>query len=424
MDKKICFIIFFVCILLYACGSVTSNEANSTSAIQATGTIGNTKKPLPTHRRDSETGMYAEPYVASYTEKENVIIQGRKYSYIKYAYEAGQIRIICLWSDEDELVFPSEIDSEKVYLVGSYKSKNEIPKNLQSQKENDMTLAWQQTRSKRYKRIVIPEGVGRITNGSFQGVNADVIELPSSMYDTGGFAFAHSKINKVIVKNPEMRISYGSFASSAVREIQLPESYAGEIEDGCFQNSKLESFTWPLQRDRVSQHDMPQVGNAVFADCKDLKEIRFPENQPLIDIPEYSFIGCTALKELVFPASTGKVRYASQPYADDYPEGGVETLRFLGMETELDTCSYVRSLDERHLVTAGRIMGPKGSKVIEYAKRSMKMKSIAKGIRKEVSEYAVDGRVSKENCPTIHNFSVIEYESKVKFIPIVYEETE
>ena len=307
--------------------------------------------------------------------------------------------------------------------MGRYQTKNEIPKNLQPKKENDMTLAWQQKSSKRYKRIVIPEGVGRITNGSFQGVKADVIELPSSMYDTGGFAFAHSKINKVIVKNPEMRISYGAFASSAVREIQLPESYAGEIEDGCFQNSKLESFIWPFQRDQALPCDMPQVGNAVFADCKDLKEIRFPENQPLIEIPEYSFIGCTALKELVFPASTGKVRYASQPYADAFPEGGVETLRFLGMETELDACSFVRGLDERHLVTAGRIIGPRGSKVIEYAKKSMKMKSIAKEIRKEVLDYAVEGRVSTENCPTIHNFSVIEYESKVKFIPMIYEET-
>lgn len=98
----------------------------------------------------------------------------------------------------------------------------------------------------------------------------------------------------------------------------------------------------------------------------------------------------------VFAVSTGKVKYASQPYADDFPEGGIETLRFLGMETELDTCSYVRSLDERYLVTAGRIIAPRGSKVIEYAKKSMKMKSIEKEIHEEVLDYPVNGLPNTE----------------------------
>ena len=390
-----------------------ADEEGSNSAIQEKIITEDSNKLMPsaTHRLyiDDETGLevYVKPHAASsYIEKENVTIQGREYSYIKYAYDAGQIRIICLWSDEDELVFPSEIDSKKVYLIGGYLTENEVPEKVS---------AWQQEKSKRYKRIVIPEGVGRIVDFSFQGVKADIIEFPVSMYDTGNYGFAYSKVNKVIVKNPEMRISQGAFVSSTISNIELPESYAGEIADESFQNSKLESFVWPLQRNM----SMPRVGRAVFADCKYLKEVRFPENQPLIDIPEYSFIGCTALKELVFPASTGKVNYASQPYADDFTEGGVETLRFLGIETELDACSYVRSLDEKHLVTAGRIIGSKGSKVIEYAKRSMKMKSIAKEIREDVSGYVGD-----ENCPTIYNFSDPEYESKVKFIPIEYEETE
>ena len=415
MDKKICIILFCICFLLSACSQkvnpMSANEEGSNSVIQEKVITEKSKKPSPTHRlyTDEDTGLeiYVKPHAASsYIEKENVTIQGREYSYIKYAHDAGQIRIICLWSDEDELVFPSEIDSEKVYLIGGYLTENEVPKKLR---------AWQQKKSKRYKRIVIPEGVGRIIDGSFDGVKTDVIELPASMYDTGNYAFVRSKINKVIVKNPEMRIGQGTFLSSTIREIELPESYAGKIADECFQNSNLESFVWPLQRDM----SMPPVGRAVFADCKDLKEVRFSENQPLIYIPEYSFIGCTSLKELVFPASTGKVRYSSHPYADNFTEGGVESLRFLGMETELDACSYVRSLDERHLVTAGRIIGPRGSKVIEYAEKSMKIKSIAKEIREEVLGY-----VGNENCPTIYNFSMHEYEKKVKFTPIVYEETE
>lgn len=302
-------IAFCICLFFSACSmqesSVDSNEKNSGAAIQGSSGTVISKSVSPSQQPDT-----------SYIEKENVTIQGKTYSYIRYAYELGKVRIICLRSKEDELVFPSEIDSHQVYLIGGYQLEDEIPADLHSDKLGEMALAWQESKAEPYQRIVIPEGVKRIIDFAFQGVRADEVQLPSSMYEIGKFSFMHSQVYKVTVKNPEMKISRMAFADSKIKELELPENFGGKVETLSFQNSRLQSFTWPVPCKKE------MVGRAAFSYCKNLKEIRFPENQSLIYIPEYSFLGCESLEELVFPASTGKVRYTSQPYADNFTQGG------------------------------------------------------------------------------------------------------
>lgn len=387
-------IAFCICLFFSACSmqesSVNLNEKNSGAAIQ--GSSG------------PDT---------SYIEKENVTIQGKTYSYIRYAYELGKVRIICLRSKEDELVFPSEIDSHQVYLIGGYKLEDEIPADLHSDKLGEMALAWQESKAKPYRRIVIPEGVKRIIDFAFQGVRADEVQLPSSMYEIGKFSFMHSQVYRVTVKNPEMKINRMAFAESKIKELELPENFGGKVETLSFQNSGLQSFTWPVPCKKE------MVGRAAFSYCKNLKEIRFPENQSLIYIPEYSFLGCESLEELVFPASTGKVRYTSQPYADNFTQGGAGTLRFLGKDTELDACSYIREYTGKHFVTAGRIVGPKDSKVIRYAKSSMKMKSMSEKLQKEVFRSFL-----REEEPVEYNFSSPKLEKEITMAPMDYKETE
>lgn len=103
-------IAFCICLFFSACSmqesSVNLNEKNSGAAIQGSSGTVIPKSVSPSQQPDT-----------SYIEKENVTIQGKTYSYIRYAYELGKVRIICLRSKEDELVFPSEIDSHQVYLI-------------------------------------------------------------------------------------------------------------------------------------------------------------------------------------------------------------------------------------------------------------------------------------------------------------------
>lgn len=399
-------IAFCICLFFSACSmqesSVDSNEKNSGAAIQGSSGTVISKSVSPSQQPDT-----------SYIEKENVTIQGKTYSYIRYAYELGKVRIICLRSKEDELVFPSEIDSHQVYLIGGYQLEDEIPADLHSDKLGEMALAWQESKAEPYQRIVIPEGVKRIIDFAFQGVRADEVQLPSSMYEIGKFSFMHSQVYKVTVKNPEMKISRMAFADSKIKELELSENFGGKVETLSFQNSRLQSFTWPVPCKKE------MVGRAAFSYCKNLKEIRFPENQSLIYIPEYSFLGCESLEELVFPASTGKVRYTSQPYADNFTQGGAGTLRFLGKDTELDACSYIREYTGKHFVTAGRIVGPKDSKVIRYAKYSMKMKSMSEKLQKEVFRSFL-----REEEPVEYNFSSPKLEKEITMAPMDYKETE
>lgn len=365
----------------------------------------------PKHRilldEDGEE-YYATIKPSRYVENRNVQIEGRTYSYIKYAVEGNQIRIICLWSEEDELVIPSTVDSKKVYLLGG--TTGEIPKELRADKFGTSNLAWLENEDKRYEKIVIPEGVERIYDMAFQGVKADIVDLPSSMYDTGKRSFISSKINTVIVKNPRMQISEQAFAYSTIREIELPSQYEGKLKKQCFESSELEQFDWPANSSETS------IGYAIFHNCKKLKKIHFPENQDLIYIADFTFVGCRSMTELIFPASTKRVKYRSNPYGDDYREGA-EILHFLGEETELDGCLYARGDGEYEFITVGKIIAPKGAKAIQYARKAKRIRKLSPKIRRKIKQ-----GMSEDVCGLLFNYSDKEYEKDIQLDMVEYVE--
>ena len=403
MNQKLkVFVVFAVMALILSACAAKENIA--TQKTQATSTP--SVEPKILLNEDGEE-YYPDLKPSEYIEDEDVEIEGRKYSYIKYAVIGSKIRIISLWSEDEELIIPSAIDSKKVSFLGGTES--EMPKRLSE--DGSDKLAWQKDETKKYKKIVIPEGVERIYDFGFRGVKAESIELPVTMYDTGKRSFIRSEVDTVIVKNKKMQISEQAFAYSTIKEIQLPSDYEGKLKTQCFEYSGLEKFNWP------SGSCEDNIGLATFSFCKNLKMVIFPENQDLIYIRDFTFVGCTSLEELAFPASTKKVKYLSHPYADNYTKGGVKTLRFLGADTELDGCPYARGESEHEFITVGKIIAPTGAKAHEYAKKAFKIKSLSKKLRKESSK-----QISADSMPMLFNYSEIQYEKDVTLTEVEYEE--
>ena len=401
MNVKVLCSLCLVAVVLIGCGNIEKKEEGAKKK-----NVENPKHSILLDEDGEE--YYATIKPSRYVENRNVQIEGRTYPYIKYAVEGNQIRIICLWSEEDELVIPSKVDSKKVYLLGG--TTGEIPKELRADELGTSNLAWRESEDKRYKKIVIPEGVKRIYDMAFQGVEADIVDLPSSMYDTGKRSFINSKINTVIVKNPKMQISEQAFAYSTIREIKLPSQYEGKLKKQCFESSELEQFDWPVNSSETS------VGFAVFNNCKKLKQIHFPDNQELIYIADFTFVGCSSMKELIFPASIKRVKYRSNPYGDNYREG-VEILHFLGKETELDGCPYARGDGEYEFITVGKIIAPKGAKAIQYARKAKRICKLSPKIRKKMKQ-----GMSEDVCGLLFNYSDKEYEEDIQLDMVEYVE--
>ena len=317
-------------------------------------------------------------------EKENVDIDNHHYEYISYYKDRNNqsIRIISLKTKEEELVIPSEIDSWPVVALGGKSGEFFIGSSL----KYDNLFPWQMNENQVLKKIIVPEGVTEIVGIGFMNTKADSIELPKSlkiigeMIGNGGFE--KSKISHVIIRGKNTNIGMNAFADSLLKKITLPKDYQGTIASCAFQGSKLETFKWPSYEENVSKKN----GSRVFQNCKNLKKVIFPKNQKHIYIPEACFYGCTKLKKLTFPASTKKVTYNWNPYADNY-KMGVRTLVFKGKKTKIVGIKR-SSKKNKNVLTVGKIIAPKGSKALAYAKKAKRVKWLAKWVQRDIRAYS------------------------------------
>lgn len=130
-----------------------------------------------------------------YYEEENIEVEGRKYRYVKYCLEhgSGGIRIISMKTEE---------------------------------------------------------GILEIEECSFERVHAKQIIIPASMKTIWGLAFAESVTDSVIIKGKDTNLAGYCFEDSKLNRISMPDDFSGEIGDGCFIGSDIESFQWPTYADK------------------------------------------------------------------------------------------------------------------------------------------------------------------------------
>lgn len=323
-----------------------------------------------------EKASSLEPNIAyenSIDSKQETDTTMPQYSCLKYTSEGGKVRITYLESDDSVLVFPNEIDGKPVYSIG------------ETDNSGEYLFA-----NKYYDEVVIPQNIEIIQAETFRKLDA----------------------KKITIENKKIAIGECAFAYSSIKEIDVPNDFEGKLGTRCFEHTDLTSFNWP----KNSGED--RIGLAVFQGCKRLENVSFPNSEELIYIPEFTFIGCSSLKQLTFPMSTKKVKYLSSPYADNFPEGGVKTLKFIGLDTELDAYPNARGTEKKEFITIGEIIAPKGSRAIEYAKNAKKIRKLSIPYQEQIKQ-----GVSEDGTP-FRNYSLREHKKNVQLADLKYFVTE
>ncbi len=370
-------IIFACCMALLvlnlaACGAgrTGGKKRSATDKEMITSAANETESPVW-----EEDELYYQEGKPEIHREDNIEIDGRNYTYVKYAVYPNQtIRLISLKTNDEIVSIPSQIQGIPVERIGGGGLSG----------LGDEKTAWMDGKKQKVRKIVIQEGVKCILSGAFkEEISADEVVLPESIRKIGSGAFSDTKLKKVVLKSEDAKIEFSAFSGSTLKEIKFPDGYCGKIEENCFEGTDLERFDWP---DYSGYNAKEMMGWGIFKGCDKLKEITFPEDQEHIYIPEDTFYGCWSLKRLEFPASARKVTYRQNYYADNY-KCAPETLIFKGENTKLAGCSdKLRIVHENgkeenyNVITAGKIVAPKGSEAIRYAKKAKKVKAIEESL--------------------------------------------
>ena len=158
---------------------------------------------------------------------------------------------------------------------------------------------------RRQKDVVLPEGVREIGERWFQYSEVESVTIPASVAEIGRAAFCSCKNLKRAVFAPGSglrKIGAKCFYNTGIERIEVP-SDVEEIQESAFMDcGGLEEVVFE------AGSRLERVGDYAFCDCKNLKNIRFPNG--LETIGTNCFWNC-ALEAVVLPASTESIG----PYA-------------------------------------------------------------------------------------------------------------
>ncbi len=322
--------------------------------------------------------------------KKNVVIKKRTYRYIEYEkISPDAIRLRYIVPKGEILVIPSEIDGCKVEEVGTEIQYVNIVK------------------GKKVKKVIISKGIQTIKHDAFYGMNVEEVVLPKSLKYIEDFAFSGGCMLQRINLDSVEKIGFGAFLGceylkkiqlqnervvvepnafsdcSRLEEIKWPQTIKGKFEGGCFEKTGIKKLKWPRIADPIEK----RFGAHMFTDCRNLERVEFPKNQKHIYIPANMFVGCEKLHKLVFPKGTGLVTYRSTPCAENYTKN-VTTLEFRDAGTNVRGNKY-RAENGKwkyDFITVNKIIAPKNSKAVRYAKKAVCIKTFTKEWLKELKK--------------------------------------
>lgn len=129
-------------------------------------------------------------------------------------------------------------------------------------------------------KITLPEGLTRIGEAAFDGINVEEIEIPSTVTEIESRAFSSARLKKVVFRGGVETI--GSYAFSytlQLKDIVLPDGLKN-IGEAAFSHSVLESVNIP--------ESVTNIGDGAFASCHSLKNVYIPAGVESIGIAVFS----------------------------------------------------------------------------------------------------------------------------------------
>ena len=337
----------------------------------------------------------------------DVEIDGHTYQAIMYSIDESngkgkkEIRLLGLHTEEDTIYIPASIDGMPVTSVGggTYFACENTKNFTEAKTKEKRYLLWSADPNKEYKEVVLPSTLEAVGSRCFSAVKINKVVVPKKVIYMGGGTGS----KEVVIQGQDTTIGIQAFEKGRLQKITFPKKYHGKLEYSAFSESQIESFVWP---DHSSLNGWRKIGNGLFYGCKKLKKVTFPKYLDYVYISWGCFGECKKLKQLTFPKNIDKVVYKYMGVSDNQPYGP-RKLVFKGKNTRLRGVKaaeflnsnrvgkkYKIDLKKKDLLTTIKVVAPKKSKAIQYAKKAYRIQKIYKnsGVDKDLwHEYGKKG---------------------------------
>lgn len=337
----------------------------------------------------------------------DVEIDGHTYQAIMYSIDESngkgkkEIRLLGLHTEEDTIYIPASIDGMPVTSVGggTYFACENTKNFTEAKTKEKRYLLWSADPNKEYKEVVLPSTLEAVGSRCFSAVKINKVVVPKKVIYMGG----GTGLKEVVIQGQDTTIGIQAFEKGRLQKITFPKKYHGKLEYSAFSESQIESFVWP---DHSSLNGWRKIGNGLFYGCKKLKKVTFPKYLDYVYISWGCFGECKKLKQLTFPKNIDKVVYKYMGVSDNQPYGP-RKLVFKGKNTRLRGVKateflnsnrvgkkYKIDLKKKDLLTTIKVVAPKKSKAIQYAKKAYRIQKIYKnsGVDKDLwHEYGKKG---------------------------------
>lgn len=221
------------------------------------------------------------------------------------------------------------------------------------------------------------EGVEKIGEYCFAGVNTDYLSIPSTLQSVGSYAFADCNfIENIIIPANVERLSIGMFEGcSALKTVTLEESAGSSykiksIGRYCFNGCEL------LETVKIAG-TVEEIREGAFHRCVSLKTINFPSSIKSIDTNAFSY--CTALEEVSLANGIKVIKTSTFEHCDS-----LKTVKLPSSveDIEQDAFLHCPSLENFEINKANSFFSSENGHIYSAGMQSLKL--VAPGFKEEV----------------------------------------
>ena len=154
-------------------------------------------------------------------------------------------------------------------------------------------------------KLVVPEGVERLGDGSFASTSITSISLPNTIREIGDECFkdctklVENQNGKLVFPERIERLGNGSFKGChSLKNIELPNALR-EIGDQCFMWCDIRSL------DFTNCKNLRSIGASAFSGCQYITDILIPEG--VEKVGSWCFYGLGQLRKISFPSTLTEI---------------------------------------------------------------------------------------------------------------------
>ena len=208
------------------------------------------------------------------------------------------------------------------------------------------------------QNVDFPTSLQYIGTSAFEGTGIIELKIHSNFKYLGWAAFANCKnLKRIQFEGGDIHIDHALIENSGVEELHIPANLNIQGNGVMFPCKSLKRVKYAEKMDKDTV-----VYSAMYADCLNLEEIKFPSN--ITAIKSEAFTGCKKLKQIHIPKSVKSIGSWAFVECDSLRDVYFESKDCDGLD---DTCIELKYR---------RIHAPSGGNIEEFCKNTLLLKFI------------------------------------------------